>query len=105
MNRCPRKLAFERVSRPFRVPVKTARGTTAARETIVVSMRDEAGRVGRGEIAPWEGFGCETLDAAEAALRALCADAGTPAESLAAAVPARLPCTQIGRASCRERVY
>ncbi len=94
MNRCPRKLAFERVSRPFRVPVKTARGTATARETIVVSMRDEAGRVGRGEIAPWEGFGCETLDAAEAALRALCADAGTPAESLAAAVPARLPCTR-----------
>ncbi|MGF0069137.1 o-succinylbenzoate synthase [Candidatus Spyradosoma sp. SGI.093] len=93
MNRSPLKLAFEHVSRPFRVPVKTARGTAAARETIVVSMRDEAGRVGRGEIAPWGGFGCETLDAAEAALRALAEHAGKP-ESLADAVPARLPCTR-----------
>lgn len=93
MNRSPLKLAFERVSRPFRVPVKTARGTATARESLVVSIRDDAGRAGRGEIAPWDGFGCETLDAAEAALRALAEHAGTP-ESLAAAVSADLPCTR-----------
>lgn len=88
-------LDTEHRSREFRTPVKTARGNASRRESIVLTLRHQNGKIGRGEIAPWEGFGCESLDDARTALRAL---AGTllpenPTD-LPAAAPENCPCTR-----------
>lgn len=51
---------------PFRVPVETAVGRFERRQGWLLALRDEAGRVGLGEAAPWPGFGSsegETLAA------------------------------------------
>ncbi|WNG57464.1 o-succinylbenzoate synthase [Archangium gephyra] len=52
-------------------PLKTARGTYAAREGFVVRLEDEEGRVGQGEAMPLEEFGTESPDDCERALNAL----------------------------------
>ncbi|HYO69824.1 MAG TPA: o-succinylbenzoate synthase, partial [Archangium sp.] len=51
-------------------PLKTARGTYAAREGFVVRLEDEEGRVGRGEAMPLEEFGTESPGDCERALNA-----------------------------------
>lgn len=61
-------LEWKRLVRRFRVPLRTATGEYAVRESIVVRLTDSAGRAGYGEVAPWPGFPVETLDAAEAQL-------------------------------------
>lgn len=68
-------LSLSPYSRRFRVPLKTARGTTETRAGISVDLRDSHGNAACAEIAPWEGFGCETLRQAETFLKAF---AGTP---------------------------
>ncbi|WP_369866137.1 o-succinylbenzoate synthase [Archangium sp. Cb G35] len=52
-------------------PLKTARGTYAAREGFVVRLEDEEGRVGQGEAMPLEEFGTESPDDCERALNSL----------------------------------
>ncbi|MGZ3461098.1 MAG: mandelate racemase/muconate lactonizing enzyme family protein, partial [Archangium sp.] len=52
-------------------PLKTARGTYAAREGFVVHLRDEAGRVGQGEAMPLKEFGTESPGECEQALKSL----------------------------------
>jgi O-succinylbenzoate synthase len=64
-------LSWKRVTRRFRVPLRTAAGEFAVRESIVVRVVDDAGRVGYGEVAPWPGFPVETLAEAEAVLEQL----------------------------------
>ncbi len=78
--------SFERIVRPFRVPVNTARGSFSHRESLLVKIADEAGRIAFGEIAPWRGFGCEELQEAETFLHAC-------RERIPSAIPENLPCT------------
>jgi o-succinylbenzoate synthase len=54
-------------------PLKTARGTYAAREGFVVRLEDEDGGVGLGEAMPLEEFGTESPDDCERALNELLA--------------------------------
>lgn len=49
--------------RSFKRPFKTGLGDFFYREGIILRIKDGAGRVGYGEIAPWPFFGTETLSA------------------------------------------
>lgn len=69
MHRPSYTLTFSPYSRRFCSPVKTARGTKETREGIRISLCDTLGNTARSEIAPWEGFGCESLNRAETVLR------------------------------------
>ncbi len=64
-------------ARPLRLrfarPVTTARGVFTARSIVLLELRDQAGRVGYGEAAPWPGFGTETAEEAGALLDAAAA--------------------------------
>lgn len=55
---------------PFRRPLRTARGTFEARETLLLELTNADGLHGIGEAAPWPGFGHDALDASEGALHA-----------------------------------
>lgn len=41
----------------FQVPLRTARGPIATREGHILTLEDDSGRHGHGEICPWTGFG------------------------------------------------
>lgn len=69
------KLNYAPYSRRFRIPLKTARGTAETRDGILVTLEDSSGNTARGEIAPWEGFACETLSRAESILRKIAGEA------------------------------
>lgn len=77
--------SYEKISRKFPVPVKTATGIFPVRESILVSLTAPDGNIASGECAPWQGFGSETLDEADAFLRKL--NGNTPET-----IPATLPC-------------
>ncbi len=83
------RLAYRRYTLPLRAPVRTAHGVLAERSGLIVRIEDVAGRVGYGEAAPLPGFGRETVDADEAACRAL--GDGLDAERLSG-IPAELGC-------------
>lgn len=80
------RFSCKKISKPFGVPVKTSRGTFPCRESLLVRIEDDFGAFSCGEIAPWDGFGCETLVEAEAFLQRC--GARVPAE-----IPENLPCT------------
>ncbi len=73
-------LEWKRLVRRFRVPLGTASGEYAVRESLVVRLTDAAGRTGYGEVAPWPGFPVESLAEAEAQLSRVrdAADDGMP---------------------------
>ncbi len=77
---------YERVSRPFPVPVKTSRGVFSHRDTLLVRIERDGGVFSCGEVAPWDGFGCELLEDAEAFLRDCCG-------VVPVGIPENLPCT------------
>jgi o-succinylbenzoate synthase len=66
-----RKTALHALRLEMVNPLKTARGTYAAREGFVVRLEDEEGRVGQGEAMPLEEFGTESPDDCERALSQL----------------------------------
>lgn len=55
----------------FRVPLHTARGPLASREGHILTLEDDSGRLGYGEICPWTGFGSHDAVAIVAALDSL----------------------------------
>jgi o-succinylbenzoate synthase len=55
----------------FGRPMRTAQGDFTGRTSVLLELRDAAGVAGYGEAAPWPGFGTESVDEAEASLRAL----------------------------------
>ncbi|HEY4989593.1 MAG TPA: o-succinylbenzoate synthase [Opitutaceae bacterium] len=65
------RFAFRRYSAPFRHPVRTSRGSWAAREGLYVRLESPDGTVGIGEAAPIPQFGTESPDEAEETCRAL----------------------------------
>ncbi len=52
----------------YKTPITTAKGTFTERPTIILSIRDEDGRIGFGEACPMTGFTRETVDEAESAI-------------------------------------
>lgn len=95
MSQVLHTLRYRRYSRQFRVPVNTSRGPSATREGLIVSLSDNLGNQADAEIAPWEGFGCESLDEAESVLNTLAAHP-FPANEIVALYTSlkTLPCTQ-----------
>ena len=89
---------FRRYRLPFRFAVRTAHGSWAEREGVIVRLESESGAVGFGEAAviPW--FGTESVDEAEAACREL---SGKVDEERLASVPARLVCLRNALAGAR----
>jgi len=85
--------AYRRYALPFRVPVRTAHGSWAVREGLIVRVTDATGAVGYGEIAPVPRFGTETVDEATTTLHAL---GGQVGETQIAALPVQLSCTRHG---------
>lgn len=100
MNQPLLKIAYARYSRRFRVPVKTARGVAETRDGVWVSLRDSCGNAADSEIAPWEGFNCETLNEAENFLKTL-ATKTFPHEAFSEIlkIADALPCTRHALAS------
>ncbi|WP_017655475.1 o-succinylbenzoate synthase [Fortiea contorta] len=58
------KFTFRPIARKFLQPLVTSYGNWEKREAIIISLTDEQGRVGWGEIAPISWFGSETLEQA-----------------------------------------
>jgi O-succinylbenzoate synthase len=59
------KFSFYSYKRNFVKPLQTSHGIWKIREGIIVSLSDDLGRIGRGEIAPIPWFGSESLEDAE----------------------------------------
>jgi O-succinylbenzoate synthase len=84
---------FTPYQRPFKIPLKTHHGTWAVREGIIVTLTDEQGWQGQGEIAPLPWFGTETVTAAIA----LCESFGkTISTAQIYAIPDQFPACQFG---------
>jgi len=84
---------------PLRVPLRTAHGSQAAVEGLLLLVGDGEGRVGLGEVTPLPSFGTETLPAAVRALDAL--RLGPPPDSLqaigeACVLQGHVPATRAG---------
>ncbi|MDR2430027.1 MAG: o-succinylbenzoate synthase [Puniceicoccales bacterium] len=89
----PARISWKKYRRAFRNPLRTGRGVFDERQGIVLRVEYSGGGVGFGEIAPWDGFGCETLGAAErflSELRERLASGG----GVNTAIPRALPCTR-----------
>jgi o-succinylbenzoate synthase len=54
----------------FAQPMRTAQGEFTERASVLLQLCDASGVAGYGEAAPWPGFGTESVEEAEAALRA-----------------------------------
>ena len=52
----------------YKTPITTAKGTFAERPTIILSIRDQDGRIGLGEACPMTCFTHETIDETESAI-------------------------------------
>lgn len=100
---------LERRRLVFRRPVRTARGEFRARDTVLLELRDAGGVRGLGEASPWPGFGDDTLDATEVALRAALAqietlDPMTEPLTMLGAVAALLDAHPVARAAVEGAV-
>ena len=82
---------FDIYQRRFKQPLRTSHGIWQIREGIIVSLTDEAGKVGKGEIAPLPWFGSETLSQA----LEFCQHLGENiTEEEIITIPDHLPCCQ-----------
>ena len=95
------RLQYRRYRLPFRAPVRTAHGPWLEREGLILRLEDEGGTVGFGEAAPVPEFGRETVDADEAACRAL---GGVTDDATIAEVPKELGCLRNALASARADI-
>jgi o-succinylbenzoate synthase len=94
-------LSWKPYQRPFRVPLQTHHGQWSIREGLWVTLTDEQGRCGHGEIAPIPWFGTETLAAAIAQLQSL----PTPlTEAAVFSIPNAFPTTQFGLGSAWDNL-
>jgi len=87
-------LSYRPYRRPFRQPLRTARGLWAEREGYVLRL-ERGGRVSYGEVAPLPAFGTETFEAAGALLARLAADPRMP-------LPAEAPCCRFAWSAAYE---
>jgi O-succinylbenzoate synthase len=93
------QLKFDRYQRHFLKPLRTSHGIWKVREGIIVSLTDELGRVGRGEIAPIPWFGSESVEDAWKFCRDL---GGEVTREEIEAIPDRLFACQFGFESALE---
>jgi o-succinylbenzoate synthase len=92
---------FHPYQRRFRRPLSTHHGNWEVREGIILSLVDETGRVGKGEIAPISWFGSETLEQALEFCQKLPSQIGV---TDIFSIPSELPACQFGFESAWERV-
>ncbi|NES86785.1 MAG: o-succinylbenzoate synthase [Moorea sp. SIO2B7] len=85
--------------RNFRQPLKTSHGTWKIREGIIISIKDNQGKLGIGEIAPIPWFGSETLGEALSFCKQL---GGMITEEKINAIPDEFPCCKFGFESALE---
>ncbi len=95
------QFSFHPISRKFIHPVITNHGIWEIRESIILSLTDELGKIGWGEIAPISWFGSETLTQALDFCHQLPAQITT--EQIFA-IPDELPTCQFGFESALEGV-
>ncbi|TVR53331.1 MAG: o-succinylbenzoate synthase [Puniceicoccaceae bacterium] len=89
--------------RPFRVPLRTARGLITERRGWLVRIEEEDGTAGYGEAAPLEFFGTETLADAEWFFRSLEAAGTFDLHEALDWAGTRRPCCRFALASAAER--
>jgi len=87
------RFRFAPYQRPFKTPLQTHHGLWTVREGIILSLRDERGRITQGEIVPLPWFGTETL---EEAIAFCAAFGGNITSEQIAAIPDALPACQFG---------
>jgi o-succinylbenzoate synthase len=56
---------FEPYCRQFKIPLRTSHGIWQVREGIIITLKDNQGNLGQGEIAPIPWFGSETIEEAK----------------------------------------
>ena len=64
-----REARLQRRTLTYRQPIATSHGALDRRDVLLLSVADAEARWGHGEAAPLPGFGSDTLDDAETALR------------------------------------
>ena len=96
------KLQFHDYQRHFRQPLHTSHGIWEKREGIILSLTDEEGRVGWGEIAPIPWFGSETLAMAYSFCQRL---GGKVTTEAIANIPDSLPACQFAFESALEDLF
>jgi O-succinylbenzoate synthase len=84
---------FRPYQRHFRQPLITSHGEWKVREGIILSLTDETGKVGWGEIAPIPWFGSETLEEALNFCKELPSEI---TDTDIFSIPAKLPACQFG---------
>ncbi|MDX2273322.1 MAG: o-succinylbenzoate synthase [Cyanobacteriota bacterium] len=89
----PFQFAYCYYERPFRQPLATHHGDWSLRQSLLIRLQDQQGRVGYGEIAPVAWFGSETLDQALAFCRQL---PSSLTQSIIQGIPNHLPACQFG---------
>ncbi|BAY25751.1 mandelate racemase/muconate lactonizing protein [Calothrix sp. NIES-2100] len=93
------RFEFRLIARKFLRSLTTSHGNWDIRESIIIRMIDEVGRVGWGEIAPISWFGSETLEQALDFCRQL---PNQIADETIFAIPDHLPACQFGFESALE---
>jgi o-succinylbenzoate synthase len=82
---------FEPYRRQFKIPLRTSHGLWQVREGIIITLKDEKGAIGQGEIAPISWFGSETIEEAHQ----FCHQQGhTITDETIINISDRLPCCQ-----------
>jgi O-succinylbenzoate synthase len=89
---------FVRLRRRFRRPISTGAGAVEAVDRLVIRTETE-GAEGFGEVAPWPGFPCESIDDAAEALRSA---QGDLALLEAKTIGRNLPALAAALSSCRR---
>lgn len=57
--------SYQTYQHPFHPPLKTHYGVWSVRHGLIITLKDDSGNVGRGEIAPLPWFGSETWEQAQ----------------------------------------
>ncbi len=93
------KFDFRPDQRQFKPPLQTNHGTWDVRDSIILRLTAETGRVSYGEIAPVSWFGSETIEQALDFCRQLPPEI---TEEIIFSIPAELPACQFGFESAWE---
>ena len=57
--------SYQTYQRSFQQPLQTRYGQWSIRQGLIVTLEDDAGKIGQGEIAPLSWFGSETWEQAQ----------------------------------------
>ncbi|KAI9135738.1 o-succinylbenzoate synthase [Acaryochloris sp. CCMEE 5410] len=96
------EFSYQTYQRSFQQPLQTRYGQWSIRRGLVVTLEDDAGNIGQGEIAPLSWFGSETWEQAQAYCQQLPRQL-TDAHILS--IPDRYPACQFGLGSAWEVLH